>query len=189
MATKNTYQLINPYVEGTVPTVVQARNSFSAGKKLYTSLSNHFTNHLEKFYMTIKNVETNDLTHFKVDEIRNSNGLVNFNLTNLDSNFSDEIEKKISSTINQMSKQSGGGILDDDDDSDSDSSSSLSPSEYYVPSQPITKYVYYHLPYYRLDLVGFPKYEVDRIFVPTFSLPINPCIEINMKLYQKNFTL
>lgn len=188
MSAKNAYLLINPYVEGSVDTVVRARNSFSAGKKLYNNISNYFTNHVDDFYMTIQNLETKDLTHFRIGEKRGDNGTVDFNLVKLDDRFSPELEKKLINSIEKLSKQSGGKHRgyhrDDDDDTTTSSSSSEERDFFKFTPQPITRFIYFYLPYYKLNMVGLSPLDASRIFLPMFGLPINPSMEIRLDLYR-----
>lgn len=186
MSEKNAYRLLNPYIEGSVDTVVRAKSSFSAGKKLYNNISNYFTNHLDDFYMTVQNIETKDLTHFKISEKRSDNGTVDFNLIKLDNNFNPELEKKLINNIESLEKQSGGKHHKHQKDTTSSSSSSSSSSEdnyYKIPILPIRRFTYFYLPYYRLYVVGLNPLDRARIFLPMFSLPINPTLEIRMDLY------
>lgn len=187
MAEKNAYRLLNPYIEGTVDTVVRAKNSFSAGKKLYNNISNYFTNHLEDFYITVQNMETKDLTHFKINEKRSDNGMVDFNLVKLDDRFNPELEKKLITNIENLNKQSGGKHREHHDDNDDDDSESSTEEDYYlkIPISPIRRFTYFYLPYYKLNFVGLSPIDRSRFFVPMFSLPINPSLEIRMDLYNK----
>ena len=186
MSSKNAYRLINPYIEGSVDTVVRSRNSFNAGKKLYNTISNYFTNQVDDFYMTIQNVETKDLTHFKIGEKRSDGGTVDFNLIKLDERFPQDIEKKLINSVDKLSKQSGGRRHKhyNDDDDDTSTESSDSDNYYRFPVQPISKFVYFYMPYYKLNIIGLSPLDASRLFLPMFSLPINPSLEIRFDLYR-----
>ena len=183
---KQTYRLINPLIDGTVNPIIKASNSFNAGKKMYNRISDFFTNKVDNFYMSIQNVVTNDLTHFKINERKDKNGIVDFNLTKIEGNFDPELENKLVSNVDKILKndQKGGRRhRHRDDDSSSDSSSSSCDSEYYgYPIQPINKFIYFYLPYYKL--IGLNPMDSRRIFLPMFSLPINPSLEIRFDLYK-----
>lgn len=183
MSSKNAYRLINPYIEGSMETMVRASNSFSAGKKLYNTISKYFTNHVNNFYMTLQNVETKELSHFKIDEKLANNGTVDYNLVKIEDNFNPDIENKLVGTVEKIEKQTGGFLDDDDDDSPSDSPSD---NGYYLrlPPQPITRFVYFYLPYYKLNVVGVTPLEQTRLFMPMFGLPINPTLEIRFDVYK-----
>jgi len=191
MSTKNAYRLINPYIEGPLlDSVVRASNSFSAGKKLYNTMSNFFTNHLNNFYMTVQNLETKDLTHFRIDEQRGGDETVDFKLVKLEKNFNPDLEKKLINSVEKLGKQTGGKHKrhhkdDDDDDESSTSDSSSDDNNYYrLPVQPISRFVYFYLPYYKLNFVGLNPLDASRIFLPMFGLPINPSLEIRFDLYR-----
>ena len=183
MSSKNAYRLINPYIEGTMDTTVRASNSFSAGKKIYNTLSKYFTNHVNNFYMTVQNIETKELSHFKIDEKMGGNGTVDYNLVKIEDSFSPEVDKKLIGTVEKIEKQTGGGFFDDIDDSPTESSTE---NDYFLrmPQQPITRFVYFHLPYYRLKYVTVPVIEQTRLFMPMFGLPINPTMEIRFDVFK-----
>ena len=181
MDTKNAYRLINPYIEGSLDTVTRASNSFSAGKKLYNTISKFFTNHVDNFYMTLQNVETKELSHFKIDEKRGNNSTVDYNLIKLDNAFSDDLEKKIINNVDKLEKQSGGRHRHHDD---SPSESSEDSDYFKYPVQPINRFVYFYLPYYKLNVVGLSPIDSSRLFMPMFSLPVNPSLEIRFDLYR-----
>ena len=179
MSTKNAYRLVNPYIEGSFDGVVRAKNSFSGGKKLYDAISGHFTNHLDNFYMTIQNIETKEITNFKIEEKRSNSSVVDYNLVKLDKKFSPELEKKLVTAIDKIETQTAGGKHKTDDSSDSSSSE----SDYYkfkFPVSPINRFVYFYMPYYKLDVVGLTLADTYRLFMPTFSLPINPVVELRL---------
>ena len=198
MESKNAYRLINPLIVGSFPTLVRASNSFSAGKKLYDSLSDNFVNHVEGFYMTIQNVFTKKLTHFKITEKRDNNisengtTRVDYELDRLTGNLPIELEEKLINEVSSLD-QTGGkkskrrhiDFNDDDDDIDDfdDDSTSDSSEDYYSNiDRPISKFVYFYLPYYGIKTVGVSPLDVGRIFLPMFSLPINPILEIRYDL-------
>ncbi|MEM0354184.1 MAG: hypothetical protein QXW79_01245 [Thermoplasmata archaeon] len=184
MSAKNTYRLINPYIEGSIKTSVWAKNAFGAGKKLYNTISNYFTNYVKNFYMTIQNVETKELSHFKIIESLGKDGMVDYNLSKLEGKFSPELEKKLVSDIEKMEKQIGGKYMEDDSSTESTTTTTTEESEYFrIPIQPISRFIYFYLPYYKLNIVGLSPLDYQRIFVPTFALPINPTLEIRFDLY------
>lgn len=196
MSEKNAYRLINPHIEGSLDTVVRARNSYTAGKKIYGTISNYFTNPVDDFYMSIQNVETKDLTHFRIGEKRDANGFVDFELVRLDNKFNPDLEKKLINNVEKISKQYGGKhhkhhkhhkdhINNKDEDYDESSSESSSSEEdyYRYANQPITRFTYFYLPYYKLNTIGLSPLDSSRIFLPMFNLPINPSLEIRFDLY------
>lgn len=187
MGEKNVYHLINPYIEGSVDTVVKSKNSYSAGKRLYNNISKYFTNHVEDFYMTIQNVQTNELTHFKIGEKKEGNNDVNVNFTllRINDNFAPDVEQKLVSYVKKLERQAGGKKHRHHDDSPSETTVSSSESDYYkVPVWPITRFVYFRMPYYKLKIIGLSPIDSSRLFFPMFSLPINPTFEFNFDIYK-----
>lgn len=188
MPEKDAYRLINPYIEGSFNTVVHASNSFSGGKKIYKNLSSFFKNQVDNFYMTIQNIETKDLSHFVVNEKNGKDGAIGYVITKFDGKMSPDLEKKLLNTIDKTSKQSGGKhrrhrLLDDD--SSSDSSSSSDDTNYFrFRPQPITRFTYFYLPYYKLNMVGLSPIDMARFYLPIFSFPVNPSIEVRFDFYR-----
>ena len=192
---KNSYRLLNPYIEGKHNTVVHASNSLSGGKKHYANISNYFTNHVEEFYLTLQNVQTKKLTHFRVKEKMKGKKGVEYDLEKLPedkfSSFDTELIKKVEQL--EKSKQKAGDKNDKNDkdnrdgsdssDSSSDSDSDEDDIEYitYIKSTPISRFVYFPLPYYRT--IGLTTRDINKIFMPMFNLPVNPSVEIRLDIY------
>jgi hypothetical protein len=145
--------------------------------------------------MTIQNIDTNELTHFMSSEgtVNPKNGYVDYEISGIKGGFSDDFNAKLIKLVTDLDKQDQAGgkkhRRDDDDDSssssDSDSDDRVSYGTPIQPSpfQPITRFVYFHLPYYKLYAVGMNQIDVSRIYLPMFSLPINPTLEIRLDLY------
>ena len=204
MTSKNTYRLANPVIDGTFNSITRGSNSFSAAKKFYKQLSSYFTNRVNKFHMTVMNVQTGGQTHYMVSEdSMKPDGSVGFSMTQLPGKMPVDAEDYLNDQLARVDaknakKQTGGKrrrkSRDEDDDSDSSDSDSDSDSEfeyvgYPIYPQPITKFLYFDLPYYKLygvsplDAVRIvdPRIVDPRIiYTPTFSLPINPSIEIRL---------
>lgn len=180
MSGKHTYRLINPIVDGTVKSVAKASSEMSAGKKIYDELSKHFTNEVKDFFMTIQDTNTDKLYHYRVSEGKvNKEGYVDYNLVLLPGNLSNEVEKKMVQAYEKHKTQLGG----DDSDSASSSSSMASESTIFVPIRPIDRFVYYVLPYYKIKTPGLSVIDLNRIYMPMFSLPVNPIFEMRMDFY------
>jgi hypothetical protein len=191
MSKKNTYRLINPYIEGSINRIVHAKNAYSAGKKIYNELSEYFTNHIENFNMTIMNVETKDLTHYNIREQRKGDlNEIEFAVNMLSNNLPKKTESELVENIIKMEKQSGGkkkhyrkdDSSDSSDSSDSDSSFESSYASNYYNVLPITKFVYFHLPYYKL--INISPIDYNRLFLPIFTLPLSPSVEVRFDLYK-----
>lgn len=186
---KNTYQLINPVVTGNMDTIVKSRNSFGASKKLYKKLSEYSNNHVDNFYMTIKNVVNGKLSHFSVHE-QQKGGKIDYTITNLPGSFSASLEdkmiKEFDNLHNNNDDMEGGrsSLSELLSEYGSDDSSSSSEDVYAVyQAYPITNMVYFHLPYYKLLTHGLNKLDRHRFCLPMFSFPNNPRVEIRLDLY------
>ena len=183
---KNTYRLINPYIEGSIDTKARASNPFNAAKKIYKKMSDHITNQVDNFYITLENLDSGVLSHFKINEkMRNDNGDVDFKITELKGKFPEELDNKLRNSIDRARRKGGRPSKHKyyDDDSTSDSSSSDSYMEYFP--RPINRFLYYYLPYYKL--YGISPVDASRLFLPMFGMPINPSLELRFDLYQYTF--
>lgn len=190
MTEKNIYRLVNPYIEGTLDTMVKSSNSARAGKKIYNVLSPFITNHMENFYFTIQNVQTKGLTHFLVNENKTDERAVGFKLTRMKEKFTSDLDKKLIESVDKMVQQSGGKKhKKDKDDSTTDTTTDAGPPyNYMVPMFPINRFVYFMLPYYKLNVVGLDPIDRARLFMPMFSFPVNPIYEIRYDLYNYSTT-
>jgi len=65
---RNTYQLINPVIEGTFNDVVESKSPINAAEKIWGRLTKHVSGHVPKFMFSMRNVENNSLAHFQVKE-------------------------------------------------------------------------------------------------------------------------
>ncbi len=183
MSTKNTYRLINPYIEGSARTIVQSRNSFNAGKKIYNNISSFFSNNVDNFFMSIQNVQTGGLSHFMTREKRDNNGVVKYKLTKFEKDFDDAFARVLVKTVDKINKQSGGKKKYKFPDSDSSSSDSDSDDEYRYPLQPISRFTYFVLPYHTLMPLNMNIVDTGCVYVPMFNFPVNPSLEIRFDLY------
>ena len=113
MGSKYTYRLINPYITGSMNNVVRSSDSFRAGKKFYNGLSQYFTNKVDEFYMTVQNIESGKLSHFKINEkvkdLSSNPMVVDFNMVRLNDEFSPELQEKIIDKYTQLNNQQSGG--------------------------------------------------------------------------------
>jgi hypothetical protein len=183
----NTYQLVNPHIEGKFNSKIKARNSSEAANLFYKNLSEHFNNSVPKFHFTIQKGSSGEgkYYHFEVKEMREDNAVTfdvkqinvqgesealdrfKTKLENFKSKFNQDGGKKKSSKSKKHSK----------DDSDSDSLFDSSEDFYrraksYLPvTQPI--YYWWYDPY---------LYRMDSIYIPTFYSYVTPYIELSLKL-------
>jgi hypothetical protein len=54
-----TYQLVNPFIMGSMNTTFQAKSSLAAAKDAFDNLSQYFGNHMPEFRMTLKRLSSN----------------------------------------------------------------------------------------------------------------------------------
>lgn len=185
MSSKNAYRLINPSITGSQNKIIHSKNPYNAGKKFYNELSEHFTNHMENFYMTVMNVETGKLSHYRIKEKRNGD-TIDFFMTILPENLPSSVEKKLVEESMKIEKQEGGRHHHRSDDSpsssSSDSSSSDSTSMEYHNMLPITRFVYFNLPYYKL--LNVDQVCCNKIYLPVFTLPLSPTVEVSFDVYK-----
>lgn len=148
------FQLVNPFITGTLRTSVHAPSDIKAAKKLYTRMSQYFSNNLPSFFFTLKD-ENGGLHHFEVNE-RKSGHDVNFTIRGV------SMDKKGEKRLQEIVLQKG-GQKKDDDSSSSSSSSSMKKSQkvrYYL--SPFEEFIYYGH-YYMID-----GYAVQQYYFPVF---------------------
>ena len=80
MSSNRNYQLVNPYIEGSMATVYSGTSALEAGHNAFKTFSKYITNSLPVFHYTIQNLRTQDLHHFKVSEKRNDKLKVDYEL-------------------------------------------------------------------------------------------------------------
>lgn len=172
------FQLVNPYIEGDFKSVFSGKSSYDAAQKAWDSLSEHLTNNVPKFGFTLERMNDKKLVHFVVKENIND-GLVDYKLIEHNVEMSDDEVSRLQDKVDNFRKQSGGRRKKrDDSDSESheldlsDSSevySKVMYNKYLHQSQPIV-YMWYN------PLV----YRFDTLFIPTFTVPLTPYIEIEL---------
>lgn len=193
---RQTYRLINPYIRGSVPVKIKATNPYNGTKKLYNSISSHFTNYVDKFYMTIQDVGTGKLYHSKiVENPQDDSHLIDYEIEVLENAFPEKVETSLLENFNTISQQRGGrksrksdsqngGSVFDDSDSDSDSDSDVLKSHKSRKRlrRPIENFAYFAWPYYQLEMIGLTPMDYRNIFrtysLPVFSLPNLPTYEV-----------
>lgn len=174
MVESSMYRLINPYIEGSASQIVKSKNAFSAGKKLYDNLSSYTSNSMDKFHMTIQNLETGKLNHFEISENKpddNSND-IEFKIKMLNDSLPKDTEKELVKKVTEMDKQTGGYS-----DSDSDSS-----AYDYNCNNLINKFTYFYLPYTKF--VGLSRNDYPNLFMPVFVYPIAPVSVVRFDLFR-----
>jgi hypothetical protein len=183
----NTYKLVNPYIQGDMPTQIKAKNSIVAARTFYKSLSEHFNNNVPKFYFTIQKggSGTGKYSHFVVKEVKEKDE-VKFNVepftASNDENSLKTFEGKLKAFKSKYEQAGGkkkGGKKGskkarklDDSDSDLDSS-----EDFYRRAQTYRPVVTPPLYYWWYD----PSiYNLNSVFIPTFYSYVTPYLEIKM---------
>lgn len=173
------YQLLNPYIEGDLEKLYNGKNPLDAAEKLWSNLSTHITNNLPKFAFTMERVSDGKLFHFLIKEDVKG-GLVDFSIENVDIKLKkkevDQLKQKVSEL---QTRQEGGGRRKKSKKRSKkveEESSSSSSSDYYNKAlhnpdqQPIV--YWWYTPWLYETTVG-------SVFVPTFTYPIVPYIELS----------
>jgi hypothetical protein len=174
------YSLVNPFIRGGLKTDYDASQPLDAAKKAWMTLSANFRKELPSFYFTLKDKGNNKLYHFvareRVKEGKNGKE-VDYTLSEFDVKSDESKLSRFNSNLSRI--QSGGKrdndkegkkkdfFEDDDDDEDDSDSSEGSPIDLLHPR---TKIVYWWY-----DPV---VYQVDRVYMPNFTWPLNPAIEV-----------
>lgn len=193
-SSKNRYILVNPYIEGSFNKMVQASNSFRGGKKIYKNVSKFFTNSLKELHMSIQNVQTKELSHFKINEVHLQTGGIQFNVEKLiESDFIGDIKEFDNDLTKQLDllekdalerkelTQTGGNNSESSTDSSSESEAESKPIPIIMP---ITRYTYFPFPPTRIrNICGF-----NCLYTPSFRMPIAPSVEVKLDLYGYKIT-
>lgn len=183
----NTYQLVNPQIEGKFKNKIKAENSKEASNIFYKNLSEHFNNSVPSFHFTIQKGSSGSgkYFHFKVTEKRNKNE-VNFTIKSINLENENESLGNFRARLDKFKAKQAGGKKhkknkkdkkdksEEDSDDSSSSSSDDSDSEYiykrarkYNLSQPID--YWWYDPY---------LYGLSSVYIPTFYSYTTPLVEL-----------
>lgn len=170
------YKLVNPYIKGEFNTLFNEKSHLDAAKKCWENLSSHFTNNIPVFAFSMERVKDNKLHHFVVKESVKNN-MVEYKISELDVNMSKKEENELRSQIKNVEndEMKGGKRRRFDDDDDDDDTSSTTEAYYKYKynqivnrtNQPIVWWWYNPYPY-----------RLRTFFVPTFTVPLTPYVEI-----------
>jgi hypothetical protein len=184
----NTYQLVNPQIEGKFKNKIKSQNSKEAANAFYKGLSEHFNNSVPTFYFTIQKGSSGSgkYFHFKVNEKRNDDE-VKFTIKSVNLKNETEVLEKFRNRLdNFKAKQAGGKKKskksrkhkDSDDSSDSSDLDDSSESEYiykrankYSVTQPFN--YWWYDPY---------LYGLNSVYIPTFYSYTTPYVELALIL-------
>ena len=173
----NTYQLVNPHIEGDFSSKIKAQNSKEAAEKFYKKLSEHFSNSVPKFHFTIQKGSSGSGKHyhFEVDEERDEDK-VDFTIKQIELNNEKALVEKFKERRNTWLKdfQAGGKKKSKKDDSSDDSDSSSDEAfmkrakkNSILNNQPL--YYWWYDPY---------LYRLDTVYLPTFYSYVTPYVQI-----------
>lgn len=154
------FSLVNPLITGSLKTSTSAKTPLKAAKKLYSNLSQYFTNSLPSWFFSIQDSH-GKMFHFEVSE-RPGKDAVNFTIRGV--GMKEEGESRLRDVISQ-----NGGKKHDD----SSSSSSSSDDRYLrrlnrYRNDLFEQYLYLSM-YYVID----GDWPVKRISVPNFVTTVN----------------
>ena len=103
----NNYKLVNPEIQGQFESDANEKNSSDAANTFYTRMTKTFNNSLPQFHFTVRKGNSDKLYHFKVDERKNKDGLINFVIKQSDILL--ETEQKFISKIKENNSNLHGG--------------------------------------------------------------------------------
>lgn len=193
----NTYQLVNPHIEGNFKAKIKSDNSLKAARQFYRGLSEHFNNNVPAFYFTIQKGGSGKgkLYHFVAKETREGDDEVSFSIepytisSNNTNNFTSRLEqfkskfamaggkkkgsKKGSKKAPKKESREGKSSKFFDDSEDLSDSS----EDFYTRVQTYRPTVTPPLYYWWYDPL---VYNLDSVFIPTFYSYVTPYIEIKM---------
>ena len=203
----NVYNLVHPYILGSLETSVKANNSNEAARQIYSNLSEHFNNSIPTFFFSLQKGQSGGgkYYHFVVNEKRENNevsyAIKNYNVLDEDleefklaqSDFISKYENikggkdKKKKKKSKSHKKKKDHKYEDEDDSSSSSSSSSDEDIFITDTENIyrrvRRYIIEDDPisfwWCRPSLYG--KY-IDP-FIPTFYSVNKPHIQISIRGY------
>lgn len=166
-----TYKLVNPYIKGDFKCEYSGSSALDAARKCWSNLSEYFTNNIPSFAFSMQ--KGGSYYHFSVSEDVTDEGMVNFSIKQL-SNIKNETTLKDKLKAVKSGKLRGGkkGKKDDDSDSDSDEEELYNRLRYErIKKSSNAIYYWWYYP---------NVYTRDFFYVPTFTYPLTPYIEIDV---------
>jgi hypothetical protein len=180
----STYKLINPVLVGKLDFTIKSTNADTAIQKIWNNLSEHITEHVPQFAMSLLENKSNKLFHYNVNET-SINGEAEYNIVEIkivDKNNETNMLKNYYNNItmnelnNKDEKELKGGnkryknIFDDSD------------NDYVVDYDILVRkinllqlYNYYNNPIYYVNY--YPMlYSLNNVYLPRFNL--NPLVEL-----------
>lgn len=170
---KNTYKLINPYIQGDFKSSLKANNSINAARHFYKKLSEHFNNNVPVFYLSIQK-GSDKYYHFKIKENKNKEE-ISYSVEPYIIKDQEKLLQSFKGKLNDFKtkfKQAGGKkkkkkhskkLSSDDDNNSSD--------DYYVYAQTYKPVVSTPLYYWWYDPL---LYNINSVYIPTFYPYVSP---------------
>ena len=175
------FKLVNPLILGNLETDFSGKNIDNVAGDVWNSLSKYFSGNVPRFGFSLKNDSNDKLHHFMVKEKVSNNKIVDYSIENLDVELTNDQQKKFVNHINKLSKniQEGGKRKryedNEDDDSSTDTDDIYERLNYYKRiNQPF--YYWWYNP--MIYTIYGSKY--NSIYMPTFSVPFYPYIELDV---------
>jgi hypothetical protein len=188
------FRLINPYIRGKFKNHFEGNTAEDAAEAVWNKLSKYIMNNIPQFAFSIERISDNKLFHFSLKE-KLKKGSVDYTLELLDVKNKDNLIKGFKNKVSKfqiMDKKYGGAKnkyndldielddldgsdedlydLDDSDDlPDLDGHGEVITSLYSLTPSPIMFFYYTPL-----------IYPINSVFIPTFSAPILPYVEIDL---------
>lgn len=100
------YQLINPMIEGSFIDTYDAEEQLEASKKMWMNLSKHIVGYVPRFLFTMKNISTSNLHHFEVTE---SGSNQKYSIKELDLNIDKSVFDDFLKNVDNANKNKKGG--------------------------------------------------------------------------------
>ena len=169
------YIIVNPHILGNIKTTYVADNPLDVATIFWNNLNEYTTNYIPQFFFTIKQINTNDLFHFKINETINNDKRSKYIIKQIYLDFPEFTIKNLVNTANTYSGLNTFNIGGDrkryknlndpndsndssSDDSDSDNDNNKFKKFFNIKKyQPIAVWVY-----------NPAVYRSDVIFQPTF---------------------
>jgi hypothetical protein len=187
------YKLVNPSIKGNMKVDFSCSSEDKAAELAWNELSQYLTGNIPKFHFTIQKGGTRELFHYVAEEkIDKQKKKTDYVARAYDVNLSDDEINSFLDSMNKFNKsnrdQHGGkdDKKNDKKNNKKDSSTSSSDDDTYNNKYNNNKLYYYGNPivYYWYNPY---LYRVESIYVPTFSVPIVPYVEIELSQLSSAF--
>jgi hypothetical protein len=116
------YQLVNPYIIGSMNTSFEAKSSMEAAKKAYENVSQYFGNSIPSYKFTLKRLSSDNkimggseksFLHFEAKEEKGKNNLVTFEINQIKADkdikpFQQRLNKVVNQDLKHKAQLNGG---------------------------------------------------------------------------------